>query len=49
MNSRTKNLILAGAAVAALGVGGTALAGSVGSDDNGGGLMSAEPEKRTYD
>jgi hypothetical protein len=36
MNSRTKKLILAGAAVAALGVGGTALAGSVGSDDNGG-------------
>ncbi len=35
MNSRTKKLILAGAAIAALGVGGTALAGSVG-DDNGG-------------
>jgi hypothetical protein len=36
MNSRTKKLIVAGAAVAALGVGGTAVAGSVGSDDNGG-------------
>jgi len=36
MNSRTKKLILAGAAVVALGVGGTAVAGGVGSDDNGG-------------
>ena len=36
MNSRYKKLILAGAAVAALGVGGTALAGSVGSDDGNG-------------
>jgi hypothetical protein len=36
MNSRLKKLILAGAAVAALGVGGTAIAGGVGSDDGGG-------------
>jgi uncharacterized membrane protein YkoI len=36
MNSRYKKLILAGAAVAALGVGGTAIAGSVGSDDGTG-------------
>jgi hypothetical protein len=36
MNSRTKKLIVAGAAVLALGVGGTAVAGSVGGDDNGG-------------
>ena len=36
MNSRAKKLILAGAAVAALGVGGTAIAGNVGSDENGG-------------
>jgi uncharacterized membrane protein YkoI len=36
MNSRLKKLILAGGAVAALGVGGTAVAGGVGGDDNGG-------------
>jgi hypothetical protein len=36
MNSRLKKLILAGAAVVALGVGGTAIAGSVGSDEGGG-------------
>ena len=36
MNSRLKKLIVAGGAVAALGVGGTALAGGVGGDDNGG-------------
>ena len=36
MDSRLKKLILAGAAVAALGVGGTAIAGSVGSDDGAG-------------
>jgi len=36
MNGRTKKLILAGAVVAALGVGGTAIAGGAGSDDNGG-------------
>ena len=38
MNSRTKKLILAGAAVGALAVGGTAIAGGVGSDDGTGGL-----------
>jgi uncharacterized membrane protein YkoI len=36
MNSRLKKLIVAGGAVAALAVGGTALAGGVGGDDNGG-------------
>jgi uncharacterized membrane protein YkoI len=36
MDRRIKKWILAGAAVAALGVGGTAIAGSAGSDDNGG-------------
>ena len=36
MDNRLKKLILAGGAVAALGVGGTALAGGVGGDDNGG-------------
>ena len=36
MNSRLKKLILAGGAVAALGVGGTALAGGIGSDDGTG-------------
>jgi hypothetical protein len=36
MNTRLKRLILAGGALAALGVGGTALAGGVGGDDNGG-------------
>jgi uncharacterized membrane protein YkoI len=36
MNSKVKKLIIAGGAVAALGVGGTAIAGNVGSDDNGG-------------
>jgi uncharacterized membrane protein YkoI len=37
MNSRLKKAILAGAAVAALGVGGTALAGGTGGDDDAGG------------
>jgi hypothetical protein len=41
MNSRTKKLIVAGAAVLALGVGGTAVAGSVGGDDNGAALDRA--------
>jgi len=36
MDGRIKKSILAGAAVAALGVGGTAIAGGTGSDDNGG-------------
>jgi uncharacterized membrane protein YkoI len=36
MNTRLKRLVLAGGAVAALAVGGTALAGGVGGDDNGG-------------
>ena len=36
MNRLSKKWILAGAAVVALGVGGTALASGVGSDDNGG-------------
>jgi len=36
MDSRLKKLILAGAAVVALALGGTAIAGSVGSDDRGG-------------
>ena len=36
MNRRMKKWVLAGAAVVALGVGGTALASGVGSDDNGG-------------
>ena len=36
MNGKVKKLILAGGVVAALGVGGTAIAGSVGGDDNGG-------------
>ena len=36
MNVRSKKWVLAGAAVVALGVGGTALASGVGSDDNGG-------------
>jgi hypothetical protein len=36
MNGRLKKWIIAGAAVAALGVGGTAIAGVAGSDDNGG-------------
>jgi uncharacterized membrane protein YkoI len=36
MNGRLKKLILVGAAVAALAVGGTAIAGSVGSDDGTG-------------
>src|SRR5262245_50317758 len=36
MDRRLKKWILAGAAVAALGVGGTAIAGGAGSDDNGG-------------
>ena len=36
MNTRHQRLILAGGAVAALAVGGTALAGGVGGDDNGG-------------
>jgi hypothetical protein len=36
MNGLSKKWILAGAAVVALGVGGTALASGVGSDDNGG-------------
>ena len=36
MNRRIKKWVIAGAAVAALGVGGTALASGVGSDDNGG-------------
>jgi uncharacterized membrane protein YkoI len=36
MNGRLKKWIIAGAAVVALGVGGTAIAGSAGSDDNGG-------------
>jgi hypothetical protein len=36
MNSRFKKWILAGAAVAALGVGGTAIAGVTGGDDGGG-------------
>jgi uncharacterized membrane protein YkoI len=36
MNGRSKKWILAGAAVLALGAGGTAIAASAGSDDNGG-------------
>jgi uncharacterized membrane protein YkoI len=36
MNGRLKKWVIAGAAVAALGVGGTAIAGVAGSDDNGG-------------
>ena len=36
MNRRMKKWVLAGAAVVALGVGGTALASGVGSDDTGG-------------
>ncbi len=36
MNSRYKKWIIAGAAVVALGAGGTAIAGVAGSDDNGG-------------
>jgi uncharacterized membrane protein YkoI len=36
MNGRMKKWIIAGAAVVALGAGGTAIAGSAGSDDNGG-------------
>ncbi len=36
MDRRIKRWVLAAAAVAALGVGGTALASGVGSDDNGG-------------
>ena len=36
MDRRIKKWILAGAAVAALGVGSTAIAGGAGSDDNGG-------------
>jgi hypothetical protein len=36
MSSRLKKLILAGAALAALGAGGTALAGGAGGDDSGG-------------
>ena len=36
MNSRTKKLIVAGAAVGALALGGTAIAGGVGSDDGTG-------------
>jgi hypothetical protein len=37
MDNRLKKLIVAGAAVAALGVGGTAIAGGVGDDDGTGG------------
>ena len=36
MNSRIKKWVIAGAAVVALGAGGTAIAGSAGSDENGG-------------
>jgi hypothetical protein len=36
MDSRIRKWILAGAAVVALGAGGTAIAGGAGSDDNGG-------------
>ena len=36
MDGRIKKWVLAGATVVALGVGGTALASGVGSDDNGG-------------
>jgi hypothetical protein len=36
MNGRLKKWVIVGAAVAALGVGGTAIAGVAGSDDNGG-------------
>ena len=36
MNGRIKKWVIAGAAVVALGAGGTAIAGGAGSDDNGG-------------
>jgi hypothetical protein len=36
MNGRIRNWIIAGAAVVALGAGGTAIAGVAGSDENGG-------------
>ena len=36
VNGRTKKWIIAGATVVALGAGGTAIAGSAGSDENGG-------------